>query len=76
MVEHLEEFAFQECNNLEVLMLNKLKMVPKSAFENCVLLRNVQLPNCVQIDDFAFKNCKIRVFNAPLLQNNLNKNDF
>ena len=58
-VSVIDEKAFQECGNLEAVLLpSELTEIEKYAFSGCIALRSVQIPDRVDvIGAFAFSNC-------------------
>ena len=60
-VGELSEYAFADCNNLKNVQLSNngiIHTIPEGAFENCIQLENINIPNSVEyIGKRAFYGC-------------------
>lgn len=62
--QSIGEGAFQYCVNLRAANFDRLISIGKNAFENCVKLDLIVLPaTLTSIDEYAFRNCGLRVVN-------------
>lgn len=65
----LPEGVFSGCYNLtKVNGLNNVTVVGENAFKDCGRLTSVNMPDVVEVGDYAFANCGIRAFVANNLQ--------
>jgi len=83
-LEKIEDYAFYGCDKIqEITILNNIKNIGISAFENCYNLENVKFKESIEyvINNKAFKNCyklKSVIFDVGLksLENNVFENCF
>lgn len=51
-------FAFQDCSNLETIVMDRAGVIGPGAFEFCRSLRSVSFGSAASIGDFAFRHCR------------------
>ena len=51
-------FAFQDCSNLETVVMDRAGVIGPGAFEFCRSLRSVSFGSAASIGDFAFRHCR------------------
>ena len=56
-IETIENYAFEDCCNLESIKINSVKSIGEYAFEYCYSLQSVELQKCEHIGNGAFLNC-------------------
>lgn len=54
----LGESAFEYCESLENVSMNKCSTVSPYAFKDCKSLSHINIPNCTEIGSLAFMSCK------------------
>ena len=56
-IETIENYAFEDCCNLESIKINSVKSIGEYAFEYCYSLQSVELQKCEHIGNGAFTQC-------------------
>ena len=51
-------FAFQECSNLETVVMDHVRIIGPGAFEFCRSLRSISIDGLTSIGDYAFRHCR------------------
>jgi hypothetical protein len=63
--------AFQNCNKLTNINLNKVVKIPNNCFEGCTSLTNLEIP-ATEISDYSFQNCpklnSVKINNATIIK--------
>lgn len=58
-VEEIDESAFQDCTNLNKVVLGDVKFISQNAFKNCSALKSVKIPSSlIGVTGDAFSGCK------------------
>lgn len=73
-ISKLEEAAFKGSNVLQVdLSRTMIDTIPKETFADTASLTKIVFPSTLQeIDDYAFRDCAVKLFNASNASNTLN----
>lgn len=74
-IEHIQEYAFNQCENLIHCNLPEgLKSIRMAAFQCCYKLSDVEFPNTLQwIDNFAFNHCNNMTDGSIVLPQNIKR---
>lgn len=57
-IRKIPNYCFQECRQLQyVLPSSSLRRIGSHAFENCILLKHISLPELSYIGEYAFSGC-------------------
>ncbi len=51
-------FAFQECSNLETVVMNRVQVIGQGAFEFCRSLHSISIDAVTSIGKMAFRHCR------------------
>lgn len=74
-IEHIQEYAFNQCENLTHCNLPEgLKSIRMAAFQCCYNLRDIEFPSTLQwIDNFAFNHCNNMTDSSIVLPQNIKR---